>query len=124
MRTSILIGLLVLCCVLVAVGPAAAVDSEVLYPDDSVSLALRIGSGLYAFVFFDNAGDFDIFIHPIDSFAELLFVSLASTFTGFAFWLDFEGFNGGFEQYGVYTCPSANSFGCTVSGVRRGTFFL
>ncbi|MGH7338930.1 MAG: hypothetical protein ACREKH_00405 [Candidatus Rokuibacteriota bacterium] len=124
MRTNILIGLLVLCCVLVAVGPAAAVDSEVLYPDDSTSLALRIGSGLYAFVFFDDAGDFDIFIHPIDSFAELLFVSLASTFTGWAFWLDFEGFSGGFEVYGVYRCPVADFIGCTVSPLRVGSLFL
>lgn len=124
MRTSLLAILIVTFGILISVGPAAAVDSSVLYPDDSSSLALRIGSGLYAFVFFDDAGDFDIFIHPIDSFAELLFVTLASTFTGWAFWLDFEGFSGGLEVYGVYRCPVADFVGCTVSPVRVGSFLL
>lgn len=124
MRTNIFIGLLVACCVLVSVGPAAA-DSDVLYPDDSFSTAINLGNGLHAFVFFDDAGDFDIFIHPIDFFAELLFVSLGGSFNGFAFWLDFEGITGGgFEQYGVYRCPGANAVGCTVNGNRIGSFFL
>lgn len=124
MRTSFLIGLLVACCTLIAVGPAAA-DSTVNYPDGSSSLALNLGSGLHAFVFFDTPGDGDIFIHPIDFAANLLQVTLNSTFPAFAIWLDFEGDNGNFRQFGVYTCLSPpNPNFCNVPSVRRGTFFI
>ena len=122
MRTSLLIGLLVTLCVLVGVGTAAA-DSTVNYPDTSVSDAFYLGGGVIAFVFLDNAGDGDIFIHVVTGFGDLTTAAL-NQFVAFAFWLDFEGFNGGFQQFGIYTCTSTGGRVCNVSGVRRGTFFL
>jgi len=121
MRTSFVIGLIVACGVLVSVGLAAA-DSSLDYPDGSKSQAINLGNGQHAFVFFDIPGDNDIFVHPVDFNANLLFVNVNNTFSGFALWLDFEGFNQGFMQFGVYTCngvPTSCSFGS-----RRGTLFL
>lgn len=120
MRKSILIGFLVACSVLIAVGPAAA-DSDVFYPDGSESLALNLGSGTRVFAFLNDIDN--IFIHAIDGFADLNRVNFDGFFAS-AFFLDFEGFNQGYLQYGVYTCPNANFFSCVVPGNRRGTVFL
>jgi hypothetical protein len=122
MRTSLVVGLLVALCVVIGVGTAAA-DSRVNYVDGSVSQVFNLGGGQHAFVFFDNPGDGDIFIHPVNFSADLLSVSL-NNFNAFAIWLDFEGPAGQFLQYGVYTCTSPAGQTCTVSGVRRGTLFL
>jgi hypothetical protein len=65
----------------------------------------------------------DIFIHPVGFPANLLQVSL-NVFTGFAIYLRFERFNGGFREYGVYTCTSFSSQTCNVTTVRRGTFII
>ena len=119
MRTSLLVSLIVTLGILISVvGPAAA-DSNLFYPDGgSHSLALNLGNGLQAFVFFNDIDD--IFIHPVDLFANLVQVNL-SGFVGFGLFLDFEGLNQGFLQYGVYTCTgSAQS--CAF-GNRRGSFF-
>ena len=123
MRTGLVVGLLVTLCVLVGVGPAAA-DSTVNYRFGASSLALNLGNGLHAFVFFDDLIPPDIYIHPVDFFANLLQVTLNNTFTGFAIQLVFENFNQGFRQYGVYTCVSFSFQTCNVSSVRRGTFFI
>ena len=122
MRTSLLIGLLVTLCALVGVGTAAA-DSFVTYPDSSKSDAYNLGGGLHAFVFYDDAGDFDIFVHAVNFSANLLLVNLLG-FNGYAFWLDFEGTSGPYDVYGVYSCTSTGGVFCTVSGVRRGTLLL
>jgi hypothetical protein len=121
MRTFLLASLIVTVSVLIGVGPAAA-DSNLTYPDTSRSQAIDLGGGQHAFVFFDIPGDNDIFVHPVTFAANLLFVSLNQTFNGFALWLDFEGFNGGFMQFGVYTCTGVQT-SCSF-GARRGTFFL
>ena len=123
MRTSLLVGLIVTLCVLVSVGSSTA-DSTVNYPDTSVSDAFYLGGGVLAFVFFDNAGDGDIFIHVVTGFGDLTPASL-NQFTAYAFWLDFEGnTNQGFQQFGIYTCTSTGGQFCNVSGVRRGTFLF
>ena len=130
MRTSFLIGLIVALCVLGGVGSAAA-DSTVNYRFGSSSLAINLCPSLvpsclgqHAFVFFNDLNPPDIFIHPIDFVANLLQVTLANTFTGFAIQLVFEGFNQGFRQYGVFTCVAFSNQTCNVSSVRRGTFFI
>ena len=123
MRTRLLIGLIVALCVLGGVGSAAA-DSTVNYRFGASSLAINLGGGLHAFVFFDDRVPPDIYIHPIDFVANLLQVTLNNTFTGFAIQLVFEGFNQGFRQYGVYTCVAFSNQTCNVSSVRRGTFFI
>jgi hypothetical protein len=120
MRTRLLIGLIVTLCFLGGVGSASA-DSFLTFPDGTQTEAIDIGSGI-AFVSIDNPGDGDIFIHPVNFSANLLFVTLNNTFSGFAIWLDFEGFNGGFRQYGVFVCTGAQT-SCSF-GSRRGTFFL
>ena len=120
MRTNLLVSLFIALCVLIGVGPAAATD--VTYPDGSFSQVFNLGNGAHAFVFFDNPGDHDIFVHPVDFSTNLFQVSLNNTFIGFALWLDFEGLNGGFMQFGVYTC-TGSSQSCSF-GNRRGTLFL
>jgi hypothetical protein len=122
MRTSLLVGFLVASCVVVRVGTAAA--STVTFPDATVTQAIPLGSGAQGFVAIDNPGDGDIFIHPVNVFSDLIFVTLNNTsaFSGFAIWLDFEGFNQGFRQYGVYVCTGSS--GSCGFGSRRGTFFL
>jgi hypothetical protein len=123
MRTSLLVSLIVAMCVLMGVGPAAA-DSNVDYPDGSRSQVFNLGNGDHAFVFFNDLRPPDIFIHSVDFFANLVSVNL-SGFVGFAYWLQFEGINQGFTQYGVYTCNTSNNrLSCNVSGTRRGTLFL
>lgn len=125
MKTKLLLGLLALCCVAVAVGPAAA-DSNITYPDGSFSLAQYIGGNAIAFIFNDVPGDSDYFIHVVNFAANLslagLPVSGGAIVNGFAFWLDFEGFNQGFLQYGVYSCTGVQT-NCGFNG-RRGTLFL
>lgn len=123
MHTKLLISLMVVLCVVIGVGPAAA--SDVNYPDGSSSLAIDLGGGVHAFVFFNDLVPPDIFIHPVNSFADLVQVNL-SGFVGFAIFLSFEGFTPeGFQQFGVFTCNTSQSFvACDVSGIRRGTFFL
>ena len=121
MRTKLLVSLIVAVSVVIGVGSAAA-DSNLTYPDSSRSLAIDLGGGQHAFVFFDIPGDNDIFVHPVNFAATLLQVTVNQTFTGFALWLDFEGFNGQFMQFGVYTCTGVQT-SCSF-GARRGTFFL
>ena len=122
MRTSWVIGLVVTLCVLAGVGSAGA-DSTVNYPDGSLSDAFNLGGGTYAFVFYNDLNPPDIFVHAVNSFANLLQVSLLGI-NGYAFFLRFEGCNQWFQQYGVYACTSPFGQTCTVSGVRRGTLFL
>ncbi len=120
MRTKLFVSLIVAACLLMGVGQAGA-DSNLTYPDGTFSMAIDLGGGQHAFVLFDNPGDRDIFVHPVDFGANLLFVSV-NTFGGFGLWLNFEGVNQGLLQYGVYTCngsPQSCSF-----GNRRGTLFL
>ena len=119
-KNLLLVGLLVTLCVLIGVGTVAA--SNVTYPDGSTSQAINLGNGQHAFVFFDNPGDLDIFVHPVDFFADLLLVTLNGTISGYALWLDFEGQNGGFLQYGIYAC-TGSSQSCSF-GARRGTLLL
>lgn len=119
MRMRLAAILIVMLGVLIGVGTANA-DSSFTYPDGSRSQAFNLGNGI-AFVFFDLPGDGDIFIHPVDFFANTLRVAVNSTFTGFALWLDFEGFNQGYQQYGVYSCDF--SLPCSF-GSRRGTLLL
>jgi hypothetical protein len=124
MRKFLIAGLIVAVSVVIGVGSAAA-DSTLTYPDTSRSQAINLGGGQHAFVFFDIPGDNDIFVHPVDFSANLLFVSLSQTFNGFGIWLDFEGFNSGFMQFGVYTCTGVQtSCGFGNPAIRRGTFFL
>ena len=123
MRTSFLIGLIIALGVLIGAGPAVA-DSTVNYPDGSSSLALDLGGGAQAFVFFNDLVPPDVFVHAVDSFANLFQVTLnPGGFNGFAIFLGFEGFNQGFRQYGVYTCTGFSNQTCNVSGVRRGSYF-
>jgi hypothetical protein len=122
MRTNLVVSLLIALCILIGVGPAAA--SNVTYPDGSVSQVFNLGNGAHAFVFFDNAGDNDIFIHAVDFFADLFRVTL-NGIPGDALWLDFEGFTGGgLMQYGVYSCLTSSFVSCSSFGNRRGTLFL
>ena len=121
MRTNLVASLIVALGILVSVGPAAA-DSNLTYPDGTTSLVVNLGGGQHAFVLFDNPGDRDIFVHPVDFGSNLLFVTLNQSFNGYGIWLDFEGTNQGFLQYGVYTC-NGSSQSCTF-GNRRGTLFL
>jgi hypothetical protein len=121
MRTFLLASLIVMMSVVIGVGPAAA-DSFVTYPDNSKSQAINLGGGQHAFVFFDIPGDNDIFVHPVDFAANLLLVSLQG-FGGYAIWLNFEGFNAGYMQFGVYTCAGPAPTSCGF-GNRRGTFLL
>ena len=122
MRTKLLINLIVAVCVLMGVGQAAA-DSNLNYPDGTFSEVINLGGGQHAFVLFDNPGDRDIFVHPVDFSGNLLFVNVNNTFMGFGLWLDFEGqTNQGFLQYGVYVC-AGSSQSCSF-GNRRGTLFL
>ena len=132
MRTRLLIGLIVALCFLGGVGSAAA-DSTINFLDGSSSLALNLGTGLasdpasavqHAFVFFNDLRPPDVFVHPIDFRANLLQVTLNNMFTGFGIELAFEGVNGNFNQYGVFTCLSLSSQTCNISSVRRGTFFI
>ena len=123
MRTRLLISLIVALCFLGGVGSAAA-DSTINFLDGSTSLALNLGSGAHAFVFFNDLKPPDIFAHPIDVNANLLQVTLNNTFTGFGIEFIFEGVNGNFNQYGVFLCPSFSSQTCNISSVRRGTFFI
>jgi hypothetical protein len=123
MRTNLLASLIVTLGILISVGPAAA-DSDLTYPDGTTSKVINLGGGQHAFVLFDNPGDDDIFVHPVDFSGNLLFVTLSLSFntSGFGYWLDFEGFNQGFLQYGVYVC-TGSSQSCFF-GSRRGTLFL
>ena len=120
MRTFLIVSLILVASLVIGVGSAAA-DSTINYPDTSRSQAINLGGGQHAFVFFDIPGDNDIFVHPVDFSAFLLAVSLQG-FVGFGIWLDYEGINSGYLQYGVYTC-NATSGGCAF-GIRRGTFLL
>jgi hypothetical protein len=121
MRTRLLGSLIVTFCVLIGIGPAAA-DSFLNFPDGTSSQVINLGGGQHVFVLFDNPGDGDIFVHPVDFNANLLFLNFSSTLNGFGIWLDFEGVNQGFLQYGVYTC-NGSAQSCTF-GSRRGTLFL
>ena len=126
MRTSWMIGLVVTLCVLAGVGSAGA-DSTASYLDGSLSDAFNLGGGTYAFVFYNDLNPPDIFVHAVNAFTNLLFVSLPTAtgvVNGYAFFLSFEGFNQGFRQYGVYACVSFSNQVCNVNGFRRGTFFL
>jgi len=116
-------ALIVALTVLIGVGPAAA-DSAVNYLDGSFSDAFNIGgSGLTAFVFYNDLDPPDIFVHAVTPFADLLQVSLLGV-AGYAFYLKFEGVSGVYDQYGVYACTGFSNQLCNVSGVKRATLLL
>ena len=123
MRKNLVVSLIVALGILISIGPAAA-DSDLTYPDGTTSKVINLGGGQHAFVLFDNPGDDDIFVHPVDFIANLLAVTLSLSFNtnGFGYWLDFEGINQGFLQYGVYVCVGVSQ-SCSFSN-RRGTLFL
>jgi hypothetical protein len=130
MRTSVIVGLLVMVCLLTVVGTAVA-DSRVVYNDGSVSEAYFLGSGLSAFVFYDNlsSGDGDIFIHLINNSSNFLTGFGVFGVPGVAFWFDFRGSSGSCFVYDIFSCPSSfiffnSSFGgqqCNLSGTFRGS---
>jgi hypothetical protein len=125
-RLLIVVGLFVALSVVAGVGLAAA-DSIVNYNDGgSFSQAIYLGgNGLHAFVFGTKFNPPDYYIHAVDTFANLLQVTLGNNgFPGFAFYLFFEGTSGGFRVYGVYSCIGFSSQTCFVSNNRRGSFFI
>lgn len=123
MLTKLLIGLIVVSCVLIGVGPAAA--SSVSYPDGSASVVFNLGNGVLAFVFLNDLVPPDLFIHAVNSFGDLVPVNL-SGFIGSAIFLSFEDFTTtpGLLKFGVYTCNTGNPVVCNVPNILRGTLFL
>ena len=120
MRTSLLISLFVLLCVVIGAGPAAASEGE--YPWGEYSEALDLGTGI-AFIFNDTYYN-DYWIHVVDYWAHLLRVGLQTNTAivpGYAFYLEYEGLKGPYHQYGVYACDGPSW--CDFGG-RRGTLYL
>jgi hypothetical protein len=129
MRKALLMGLIAALGILASFAPAMA-DSTVFYLDGSRSDALSFNFG-YAFVFYNDLNPPDIFIHVINNNGFANFVANGVTLGtnsgsvfGYSFFLSFEGFNGGFRQYGVYACVGFSNQTCSVNGTRRGPLFL
>jgi len=124
MAIRLAIGLIVAVCVLMGVGSAAADSVVTNYGDGASSLILNLGGGVHAAVHLNDFNPPDIFIHGEDAFANFTPLSVSGFNGWFAMALFFEGINGGFRQYGVFTCNTFSNQTCTVSGVRRGSLFL
>ena len=112
MRKSLLLVALVAIFLLVSAVPDARADSSVGFPDGSFSIAIALGGGVVVFLFFDFAGsgDLDIFTHHVNSFGNLVFVSLAGLPSGLAYWLDFRGPVGSRLLYDVFTTTGGPFF--------------
>jgi hypothetical protein len=124
MAIRLAIGLIVAVSVFVGVGSAAADSAVTNYGDGASSLMLNLGGGVHAAVHGNDFAPPDFFIHGEDPLANFAGLSL-NGFPGFAIALFFEGFTGsGARQYGIYTCVTLSGQTCTVSGTRRGSFFV
>ncbi len=85
----------------IAAGSAAA-DSSVGYPDGSSSVVVNLDVGSNAFVFLDNPGDGDIFVHGADAYGFFEPFTLGGLPAGVAYWLDLRGYSGRYLVYDVY----------------------
>ncbi len=74
----------------------------VVYPDTSRSFNFNLGFGQNAVLFWDLAGDADMFVHTANASGVPFFVSVAGFFIGITFWLDFRGFVGSQMLFNVW----------------------
>lgn len=94
-----------LLCALLVAAPAADAQNVtfvVVYPDNSQSFNFNLGFGQNAVLFWDLAGDADMFVHTANANGIPFFVSVGGIFVGIAFWLDFQGFVGSRMLFNVW----------------------
>ncbi len=108
MRYILLVAMLLSALLLAA--PDANAQPTVIYPDSSRSFAFNLGFGLNAFLFWDLAGDADIFIHPANASGNFFPIQLDALTPGLAYWLDFIGFSGPFMVFNVFVTTGGPFF--------------
>src|SRR5262245_21219891 len=95
-------------------SPASA-DFSVTYPDESLGFEIKLGSGLHAAVFCDLPVGSGLFIISANAVSNPLLVSFFAGASGFAYWLNFLGFDGfGRAIYDVYINQGAGFFFVTT----------
>ena len=105
------LGATIIFALLLLAVPAAWADSSVTYPDNSFSLVQNPGGGgIIAFIFVDVPGDFDIFVHSVNRFGNLVFVSLEGFPAGLAYWADFKGTVSGRLLFDVFVFQGSSFF--------------
>jgi hypothetical protein len=71
--------------------PVAWADSFINYPDGTLSIVQNLGGGIHAHISVDFPGDVDLFTHHVNTFGNLVFLSLEGFTSGLAYWGDFRG---------------------------------
>ena len=99
---NLILGAAIISALLLLAVPAVWADSSVTYPDSSFSQVIDLGGGIHANIFFDFAGDNDIFTHHVNTFGNFWFLSLAGFPSGLAYWADFRGFFGSRMLFDVW----------------------
>ena len=95
-------------------SPASA-DFSVIYPDGSLGFEINLGFGLHAAAVWDIPGDRDIFVISANAVSNPLLVSFFAGASGFAYWLDFLGFDRfGGAVFDVYTNQGTGFFFVTT----------
>jgi hypothetical protein len=109
MKRLVLVTLIALVVTVGLVAPASAIIFG--FPDGNVSAVLPAGpAGTHVNLFWNLAGDPDIFVFNVDAFANPLLVPVLGPPAG-AYWVNFVGFDGlGRFVFDVYANQGAGFF--------------
>jgi len=91
MKATLIAGVFIVVFLSAPSHGSAQFSSTVVYPDGSQSLNQNLGFGINASIFFDLAGDFDIFTHHTNAIGGFTTLSLQGFPAGIAYFLDFLG---------------------------------
>ena len=90
---------------------AARADFSVEYPDGAEALAINLAPGFNLVALFNVGADPDIFTIHLDGSSNPVRVHLDGLTEGYAWWLNFRGFNRfGRGVYDVYVTQGAGFF--------------
>ena len=104
------LGATIIFALLLLAVPAAWANSSVTYPDGSLVIVQDLGGGIHANISWDIPGDNDIFTHHVDTFGDLVFLSLEGFPSGVAYWVDFRGTVGSQLLFDVYATQGGSFF--------------
>ncbi len=91
MKATLIAGVFIVVFLSAPSHGSAQFSSSLFYPDGSQSLNQNLGSGINASIFFDRAGDFDIFTHHTNAIGDFTTLSLEGFPAGIAYFLNFLG---------------------------------
>src|SRR5712692_1173673 len=124
MKATLIAGVFIVVFLSAPSHGSAQFSSSLFYPDGSQSLNQNLGSGINASIFFDRAGDFDIFTHHTNAIGDFTTLSLEGFPAGIAYFLNFLGTVDTQLLFDVFVTTGGASRGLEPCGSSGGTFLF